>query len=310
MESTGDRSKFGLTARRDRRGGRPAARRGHARLPRAAALPHRLADHRDPRPQGRDARGDAASSSGCTSWARGPRFLDVGGGLGVDYDGSQTNFHSSMNYTVQEYANDVVAAIQEACDEAGVPHPDIVTESGRAMVAHHSVLVFDVLGVNEVRIAASRPSPVDRGRPDASCSDLARDLATRSRARTSRRPTTTRCSSRRRPRTLFTLGYLDLRDARPRRAALLGLLREDPAHRARAAVRARGARGPREGAGRHLLRQLLGVPVGARPLGGQAALPGHADPPARARSRRAAASSPTSPATATARSTSSSTSAT
>jgi arginine decarboxylase len=75
--------------------------------------------------------------------------IDVGGGLGIDYDGSQTDFHSSMNYSMQEYANDVVAAIQDACDEAGQPHPDIVTESGRAMVAHHSVLVFDVVGVNE-----------------------------------------------------------------------------------------------------------------------------------------------------------------
>jgi len=78
------------------------------------------------------------------------KVVDVGGGLGVDYDGSQTNFHSSMNYSVQEYANDVVAHIQEACDAQGVPHPDIVTESGRSMVAHHSVLIFDVLGTNEM----------------------------------------------------------------------------------------------------------------------------------------------------------------
>jgi arginine decarboxylase len=79
-----------------------------------------------------------------------PGLLDVGGGLGVDYDGSRTNFHSSKNYSTQEYANDVVTFIQEACDEADVPHPDIVTEAGRAMVAHHSVLVFDVLGVHEI----------------------------------------------------------------------------------------------------------------------------------------------------------------
>jgi arginine decarboxylase len=79
-----------------------------------------------------------------------PSILDVGGGLGVDYDGSQTNFHSSMNYSVQEYANDVVSSIQSSCDEAKVPHPDIITEAGRAMVAHHSVLIFDVLGVHEM----------------------------------------------------------------------------------------------------------------------------------------------------------------
>ncbi len=84
------------------------------------------------------------------------RFFDVGGGLGVDYDGSQTNFHSSMNYSSQEYANDVVAAVAEACEERGMPHPDIVTESGRALVSHASVLIFEVLGVDRV---APRPEP-------------------------------------------------------------------------------------------------------------------------------------------------------
>src|SRR6187455_236166 len=78
----------------------------------------------------------------------GLKFLDVGGGLGVDYDGSQTNFESSMNYTLEEYANDVVYHIQTVCDEAGVPHPTIISESGRAVVAYHSVLVFNVLGVS------------------------------------------------------------------------------------------------------------------------------------------------------------------
>src|SRR6185436_2260781 len=79
----------------------------------------------------------------------GLEYLDVGGGLGVDYDGSQTNFESSVNYTLQEYANDVVYHIQTVCDEAEVKHPNIVSESGRAMVAYHSMLLFDVLGVAE-----------------------------------------------------------------------------------------------------------------------------------------------------------------
>src|ERR1019366_4436797 len=80
--------------------------------------------------------------------ATGLEFLDVGGGLGVDYDGSQTDFESSVNYTLQEYANDVVYHIQNVCDEANVPHPTIITESGRAVTAYHSVLVFNVLGVS------------------------------------------------------------------------------------------------------------------------------------------------------------------
>jgi len=74
-------------------------------------------------------------------------YMDVGGGLGIDYDGSQTDFESSVNYTLQEYANDVVYHIQSVCDEAEVAHPAIVSESGRAVAAYHSVLVFNVLGV-------------------------------------------------------------------------------------------------------------------------------------------------------------------
>jgi arginine decarboxylase len=75
-------------------------------------------------------------------------YLDVGGGLGIDYDGSQTDFESSVNYTLDEYARDVVYHIQSICDEAEVPHPTIITESGRAVAAYHSALVFNVLGVS------------------------------------------------------------------------------------------------------------------------------------------------------------------
>jgi len=77
----------------------------------------------------------------------GLKYLDVGGGLGIDYDGSQTDFESSVNYTLQEYANDVIYHVQNVCDEVEVPHPTIITESGRAIAAYHSVLVFNVLGV-------------------------------------------------------------------------------------------------------------------------------------------------------------------
>jgi arginine decarboxylase len=86
------------------------------------------------------------------------RYLDCGGGLGVDYDGSQTNFHSSVNYTLQEYAADIVSQVAQACNEHWVPHPDLVTESGRALVAHHSVLVYNVLATNEI-LAGQTPAP-------------------------------------------------------------------------------------------------------------------------------------------------------
>ncbi len=82
----------------------------------------------------------------------GMKYLDVGGGLAVDYDGSRTDFQASMNYGVQEYANDVVSAIQQACDRAEIPSPTIVSESGRAIAAYQSVLVFEVLGSTEHRV--------------------------------------------------------------------------------------------------------------------------------------------------------------
>lgn len=96
----------------------------------------------------------------------GLKFLDVGGGLGIDYDGSQTDFESSVNYTLQEYANDIVYHVQSVCDEAGVPHPTIVSESGRALVAYHSMLVFNVLGVSGLGEAEIRRDlPPDAEQP-------------------------------------------------------------------------------------------------------------------------------------------------
>src|SRR5256714_11138732 len=73
-------------------------------------------------------------------------FLDVGGGLGVDYDGSASAFDSSTNYNLQEYANDIVYYVADVCNTEKVPHPDIISESGRAVVAHHSVLIVEVFG--------------------------------------------------------------------------------------------------------------------------------------------------------------------
>jgi arginine decarboxylase len=90
----------------------------------------------------------------------GLQYLDVGGGLGIDYDGSQTDFESSVNYTLEEYARDVIYHVQNICDESEVPHPNIITESGRAIAAYHSVLVFNVLGVSgfgEEELPASLP---------------------------------------------------------------------------------------------------------------------------------------------------------
>ncbi len=95
----------------------------------------------------------------------GLKYLDVGGGLGIDYDGSQTDFESSVNYTLQEYANDIIYHVQNVCDEVEVPHPTIITESGRAIAAYHSVLVFNVVGVagmGEADVPAEPPADAEQ----------------------------------------------------------------------------------------------------------------------------------------------------
>jgi arginine decarboxylase len=78
------------------------------------------------------------------------QYLDVGGGLAVDYDGSKTNFYASKNYNMQNYANDIVAEVKEACEQNQIDAPTLVSESGRAIASHQSVLIFDVLGSSEI----------------------------------------------------------------------------------------------------------------------------------------------------------------
>lgn len=91
------------------------------------------------------------------------KYLDVGGGLAVDYDGSQTNFYASKNYNMQNYAYDIVAELKDACAENNVSVPTLVSESGRAIASHQSVLIFDVLGSSDV--PNEEPEPPQEGEP-------------------------------------------------------------------------------------------------------------------------------------------------
>ena len=160
MESTGDRSKFGLTATEI------VELMDSLRKADMLDCLELLHFHIGSQISAIRALKDAMREAGriyveLVKEGGGLRYLDVGGGLGVDYDGTQTNWQSSINYSTQEYANDVVAAVLDACNERGIPHPDIVSESGRALVAHHSVLVFNVLDVNQV-LPGGSPPEVDK----------------------------------------------------------------------------------------------------------------------------------------------------
>ena len=237
----------------------------------------------------------------------GLQYLDVGGGLGVDYDGSQTNFESSMNYTLQEYANDVVYHIQTVCDEAGVPHPTIISESGRAVVAYHSVLVFNVLGVSGF---GDEKVPTD-GQPGlgAAAPRPGRDLQQRHRPQRAR-GVPRRAAGARHGAQPVHRRLPAARAAQHGREPVLGHRHQAAAHRADDGRGARGPAEPRRAAVGHLLLQLLAVPVDSRQLGHQAALPGDADPPAQREAGAATRCSATSPATPTASSIASSTGAT
>lgn len=149
-------------------------------------------------------------------------MLDIGGGMGVDYDGSQSAWSSSINYSVQEYAADVVYRVKAVCEDAKVPHPMILSESGRAMVAYSSVLVIDVLGSsrfeadpNLPRIEAMMKSEAERGgevpQPVLDLLEAYQNLTDRNLLETYHDSTQARDEAM----SLFSLGYMTL----PMRAA-------------------------------------------------------------------------------------------
>lgn len=95
-------------------------------------------------------------------------YLDLGGGLAVDYDGSRTNYISSRNYTLDEYCSDVVEAVMSTLDETGIPHPYIITESGRATVAYYSLLLFNILDESHIESGDEKDIPdIAKGAPEA-----------------------------------------------------------------------------------------------------------------------------------------------
>ena len=135
-------------------------------------------------------------------------YLDVGGGLGVDYDGSRTTFDSSTNYSLNEYARDIVYTVMEVCDSESVPHPTIVSESGRAIVAYHSVLLVETFGAIEKNNRQETVVPAaDDPQLVADILELRNDLGKRNRLENLHDAQ----EIRERAQSMFDLGLLDLR---------------------------------------------------------------------------------------------------
>ncbi|GHB90675.1 biosynthetic arginine decarboxylase [Cerasicoccus arenae] len=136
------------------------------------------------------------------------KYLDVGGGLGIDYDGSRTNFESSMNYSMGEYARDIVFNIKNVCEQAEIPVPDIISESGRALVAPHSILVIEAVD-RIVKIPEEADKLTTKKKPHPLLADLIYILENRDNHGALERFHDAQ-QKKEEAANLFSLGYLDL----------------------------------------------------------------------------------------------------
>ena len=136
-------------------------------------------------------------------------YLDVGGGLGVDYDGSKTSFNSSINYSLQDYVGDIVYTIQEVCREEEVPEPNIVSESGRAVVAHHSILVINVFGSTEI---GSSPLLLEESKEESTVVGELREILKNITPKNLNQSYNDALQRKEEAFSLFKLGFLDLQD--------------------------------------------------------------------------------------------------
>ncbi|MCE7933606.1 MAG: biosynthetic arginine decarboxylase [Chlorobi bacterium CHB2] len=151
----------------------------------------------------------------------GVKYIDVGGGLGVNYDSPEAGLEQSINYTLQEYVNGVVYTIKEICDIEGVPHPIIISESGRALTAHHSMLVVGVLSATRKNVADAIPEVTDDDQPVVrelfDSYEMLSDKNTRKTGKGQRKARFLEIyhdaiEKRREADLLFSLGYLSLED--------------------------------------------------------------------------------------------------
>jgi len=197
-------------------------------------------------------------------------YLDVGGGLGIDYDGSRTNFESSMNYSMEEYARDVVFNIREICTASHVPVPDIVSESGRAVVAPHSLLVVEVFErINKRESLGQQHQPEEKHKV---VTDLEVMLKNKTKLGLLERFHDA-LQKKEEAFSLFNLGYLDLENRAAAEQLFWQICEQIAKERPEKRLSAGGAPRSFEASGRPVRLQFLRFPVPARSLGAQAALP-------------------------------------
>ena len=217
-----------------------------------------------------------AHPTGGTRWG----CLDVGGGLGIDYDGSRTASAASTNYSLQNYANDVVATVRECCEPNGVAVPTLVSESGRAIASHFSLLVFDVLGSSA--LPASIPNA--SGDEPLTVRNLRDTLATIQELSATADAQLVRLQEawndalkfKQDALAAFRLGYMGLPDRASAEQltwacadAIAQTASQGPSHPGR-------ARSPQQGSGGNVLRQLVDLSLSSRHLGHRSAVSGGA----------------------------------
>jgi arginine decarboxylase len=201
-------------------------------------------------------------------------YLDVGGGLGVDYDGSRSDFDSSANYSLQEYVNDVVWNIMDVCDSEGVPHPAIVSEGGRAIVAHHSVLVMEAFSSIEKTAPKLR---VNASEKDHKLVGDILDVKQRLKRGNRLESLHDIQQIKEEAQQNFEFGLLDLESKGKDRHNLLAARAADREYASRLALYSRGSQAARNHVGRSVHLQFLGFPIAARHLGAWSIVSDHAD---------------------------------
>ena len=274
--SGGENAKFGLSTAELVAGSRLPQGKQPGALPEAGAFPRRQRRCRTSARSSAPCARRRASTPSSPRWATNSNTWTWAAGLGVDYDGSRTAFDSSTNYTLQEYARDIVYNIMDVCDLEKVAHPIIVSESGRALVAHHSMLVIEAFGT----IEKDGANGIEVSEKDAKLvQDISETLKGLSRENRLEGLHDAQ-QYKEQAQAMFDLGLLDLETKAKVEGVYWQIARNVVRFHEGMRYIPEEVRDLVHRAGGPVFLQLFRVPVAAGPLGAGATFPDHADPPA------------------------------